>query len=46
MERKEQIDHIYDLIMQLSSGNLGYRADISSKNDEMDAITMGINMLA
>ncbi len=46
MERKEQIDHIYDLIMQLSSGNLGYRAEISQKNDEMDAITMGINMLA
>jgi len=46
MESKEQIDRIYDLIMQLSSGNLGYRADISPKNDEMDAITMGINMLA
>ena len=46
MEKKEQIDHIYDLIMQLSAGNLGYRSEISQKNDELDAITMGINMLA
>src|SRR6185437_3132706 len=44
--KKEQIDHIYDLIMQLSSGNLGYRSEVSQKNDELDAITMGINMLA
>jgi PAS domain S-box-containing protein len=46
MEKKEQIDHIYDLIMHLASGNLGYRAEVSERNDELDAITMGINMLA
>jgi len=46
MEKKEQIDHIYDLIMHLAAGNLGYRAEVSEKNDELDAITMGINMLA
>jgi PAS domain S-box-containing protein len=46
MEKKDQIDHIYDLIMHLASGNLGYRAEVSERNDELDAITMGINMLA
>jgi PAS domain S-box-containing protein len=46
MEKKDQIDHIYDLIMHLAAGNLGYRAEVSEKNDELDAITMGINMLA
>jgi PAS domain S-box-containing protein len=46
MAKKEQIDQIYDLIMHLAAGNLGYRAEVSEKNDELDAITMGINMLA
>ena len=46
MEKKEQIDQIYDLIMQLAAGNLGYRAEVSQNDDELDALTMGINMLA
>jgi PAS domain S-box-containing protein len=46
LEKKDQIDHIYDLIMHLASGNLSYRAEVSERNDELDAITMGINMLA
>jgi PAS domain S-box-containing protein len=46
MEKNEQLDHIYKLIMELASGNLQYRAPVSEKNDEIDAITMGINMLA
>jgi hypothetical protein len=53
MARKEKkvklsrVDEIYKLIMELASGNLSYRApNFEEENDELDAITVGINMLA
>jgi PAS domain S-box-containing protein len=42
-----RVDEIYKLIMELASGNLNYRAPtFDEKDDELDAITIGINMLA
>lgn len=42
-----RVDEIYKLIMELASGNLNYRAPVfEDQNDELDAITLGINMLA
>lgn len=45
-DTKTQIDEIYKLIMHLASGNLHYRASLSGESDELDAITVGINVLA
>lgn len=42
----EQINRIYELIMELAAGNLSFRAATSGDSDELDAITEGINMLA
>lgn len=46
MERDKQIEGIYQLITQLASGDLSYRGSVSDKDNELDAITLGINMLA
>jgi PAS domain S-box-containing protein len=46
MDRDKQIENIYSLITELAAGNLSYRASISEEDNELDAITMGINMLA
>jgi PAS domain S-box-containing protein len=47
LEKISRIDEIYKLIMELASGNLTYRAPkFDDEDDELDAITLGINMLA
>ena len=46
MSRESRIEMIYELITELASGNLQFRANISGNDDELDAITVGINMLA
>ncbi|MDZ4840429.1 MAG: PAS domain-containing sensor histidine kinase [Bacteroidota bacterium] len=46
MTPNRQIDEIYTLLMHLASGNLDYRASLGGLNDELDAITLGINTLA
>ncbi len=46
LTRDQQIERIHALIMELASGNLSMRAEVSEEFDELDAITIGINMLA
>jgi PAS domain S-box-containing protein len=46
LTRDQQIERIHALIMELASGNLSQRAEVSEEFDELDAITIGINMLA
>ncbi|MGZ5243483.1 MAG: PAS domain-containing sensor histidine kinase [Bacteroidia bacterium] len=46
LSRDQQIERIHALIMELASGNLSQRAAVSDDFDELDAITIGINMLA
>ncbi|RYD81019.1 MAG: PAS domain-containing protein [Sphingobacteriales bacterium] len=46
LTRDQQIERIQALIMELASGNLSQRAEVSEEFDELDAITIGINMLA
>jgi PAS domain S-box-containing protein len=42
---KKRIDTIHNLILEIASGNFEARGEISSDQDDLDAITAGINML-
>jgi PAS domain-containing protein len=42
----QRIEEICNLILDLASGNLDSRIPLSRDNDELDAISTGINMLA
>jgi C4-dicarboxylate-specific signal transduction histidine kinase len=44
--KDSRIEEILDLIMQLASGNLEARGTPSGLSDEIDAIIIGLNMLA
>lgn len=45
MNKENRTEEITKLIIELASGNFGYRLEISDTDDEMDAIIAGINML-
>lgn len=45
MKKEERAEAIYQLILELASGNFGYRVEPLNQYDEMDAIIAGINML-
>lgn len=45
MNKEKRAEEIYRLIIELASGNFGYRLEPSDREDEMDAIIAGINML-
>lgn len=46
MKREEQIEKIHELIMEIAAGNLDANLLPSGNYDELDAIAVGINMLA
>ena len=43
---QESLDQILDLILQLASGNLEARLEPSAEGNELDALAVGLNMLA
>lgn len=45
-QRDTRIRDIYQMIMELAQGNFGYRCEVGEADDELSAITFGINMLA
>lgn len=45
MSRQKRIQQIQDLIIEIASGNFDAQGKISEKQDEFDAIVVGINML-
>ena len=45
-QRNKQINEVYELIINIASGKLNTRGVIYGVDEELDAITAGINMLA
>jgi PAS domain S-box-containing protein len=45
VQNQNRIDHISKMIFEIASGNYDYNVDRTDKEDELDAIVMGINML-
>jgi len=45
-QKNQRIEDINKLILEIASGNFSAKGTISQKQDEIDAITVGINMLA
>lgn len=45
-DRNQQIEEIYELITELAAGNLTRRGNLYENDEELDTITLGVNMLA
>jgi signal transduction histidine kinase len=46
VNRNQQIEEIYELITELAVGNLTKRGNLYENDEELDTITLGVNMLA
>ncbi len=44
-EQYDRINTIIDTVMQVASGNLDVQIPLSTDNDEIDALAMGLNMM-
>lgn len=45
LETNSRIDRISKMLFEIASGNFDYQLEVSEKEDELDAIVIGINML-
>ncbi|NIM12767.1 MAG: hypothetical protein GTO45_11735 [Candidatus Aminicenantes bacterium] len=43
--RKDRIDKIIEAIMKFGQGNYSVQVELSDKNDDIDSLAMGLNMM-